>query len=335
VILLIAAVAVITAPELAQSDEAPPRAAKPKIELGLRLHARYEWQEEPAKHELDLVRSRLLLEMMPTPWLSGQLDVELSAAPAVRDAFVDVAATPVAHLVVGQFKKPFSRIELTAAGKLPLTTRGLVNERLIEDFAYGGRDVGLMVHGEAGPAWYAVGTFNGTQGAPEVDTAKDFAARVELDLGKAADVGASGSIVQRNPDIDGYEAWFRRAAEVDGHFRMGPVDGVVEVIWAEEPIPQSQRDQFGATAYALLRTPRFNDVSARPIAKVELLDDDVRLPNDHAWAGMLGVNFDFRAPLRVLVQYQEIWPTDRSSIERERRVHVQLALDMKTALATE
>ena len=97
---------------------------------------------------------------------------------------------------------------------------------------------------------------------------------------------------------------------------------------------QNSRDQVGAVAYAVLRTPRILGVSARPIVKVEVLDEDTRGSKNLAWALMGGVNLDFKAPLRLLLQAEQVVPEKLSTLPREFTVYVQLALDVKTGLAT-
>ncbi len=323
-----------SSPGVAAADEGVPQSgpavADERLSLGMRLHARYEYEDEAPEHELELVRARFFADFAPAPWLTGQLDVDIAEVPVIKDAYADAALRPYLHFVAGQLKKPFSRVELLSSGKLPLATRGLVNSRLVSDTGFGGRDIGVMLWGEVGLATYALGAFNGTMTAPEVDTAKDVAGRLELALTEAVELGASGSLIQKNPDIPGYEPWHASAVGLDARLRLGPVDATFEGIYAQAPIAGVSLEQAGGIAYAVVKTPRLFGVSARPIVKVEVFDADTSRSGDLTWAYLGGVNFDFKEPLRILVQAEQRVPESGSS---STAVFVQLALDAKIDLA--
>lgn len=89
----------------------------------------------------------------------------------LRDFFVDVGASDAVWVRLGQWKRPFSRQQITSSGKLELV------ERAITDSAFdAGRDIGVALHNQyedSPPVQWAVGLFNGTgEGAdfiPELD----------------------------------------------------------------------------------------------------------------------------------------------------------------------
>ncbi|MDF1562446.1 MAG: porin [Deltaproteobacteria bacterium] len=88
-----------------------------------------------------------------------QLDFGKGGA-ALKDALVDFKASKSLKVAVGQYKKPFSRQQLTSSGKLAFV------DRAITDKAFGaGRDIGLMLHNDfsKSPTFeWAAGVFNGT-----------------------------------------------------------------------------------------------------------------------------------------------------------------------------
>lgn len=304
---------------------------RPPVLLRGRVHTRYGWLDRAPHNELEVVRARLALDLQPEPWLFAQLDVDAVDLPIVKDAYVVLQPVAALGVTIGQFKKPFSRLELTSSGKLPLWRRGIVNDRLTRNYGYGGRDVGVMLLGRAGPFTYAAGAFNGTRTLEETDSGKDVAARLALSAADAIDLGVSGSMLHRNPE--GLQVTRTFAASIDGRLRTGPLDSRFEVIWAQEPLPEGGRDQLGAMAYVVLRTPRIEGVSLRPIVKVELLDEDTRTGASHATSLMGGVNLDFRGPLRVLLQYEQVWGQTRTSVREEKRAVAQVALDFSAPLA--
>lgn len=84
---------------------------------------------------------------------------------ALKDAYLEYALTGQARVRAGQFKRPFSRQQLTSDGRLELV------DRAITDAGFGaGRDIGLMLHNgfSRSPTFeYAAGVFNGTGNVPD------------------------------------------------------------------------------------------------------------------------------------------------------------------------
>lgn len=83
----------------------------------------------------------------------------------LRDFYADYAFFPKAlQLRVGQFKRPFSRQQITSSGNQELVDRAITDE------AFGaGRDLGLMFHDDyesSPPFEWALGVFNGTGDKP-------------------------------------------------------------------------------------------------------------------------------------------------------------------------
>jgi hypothetical protein len=96
-------------------------------------------------------------------------DFGMGGVPTLKDAYLDYGLVPgVFHARAGQYKKPFSRQQLSSGVKLNLV------ERAITDGAFGtGRDLGVMVHNDYGtspPFEYALGVFNGRGDKATVDT---------------------------------------------------------------------------------------------------------------------------------------------------------------------
>lgn len=83
----------------------------------------------------------------------------------LRDAYVDAALVPkVFQIRAGQFKRPFSRQQITSSGNLELVYRAITDE-----YFGAGRDIGIAFHNnyDKSPAFeYAVGLFNGTGDKP-------------------------------------------------------------------------------------------------------------------------------------------------------------------------
>lgn len=154
-----------------------------RLRIGGRLQARYEYENvdegagEDREHEqaFSIPRARLKLSghVFDPAWnYAFQADFGRGFV-TLKDGYVEYRA-PRVRLQVGQFKRPFSRQQITSSGDLEFV------DRTLTDRAFGaGRDIGLMAHnglGRDGFEW-AAGVFNGTgdsarfRGTAEVDPA--------------------------------------------------------------------------------------------------------------------------------------------------------------------
>ncbi|MEZ4270823.1 MAG: porin [Myxococcota bacterium] len=88
-------------------------------------------------------------------------------AVTLKDYFVDYGLLAnTLHLRVGQWKRPFSRQQITSSGRLELVDRAITDK-----FFGAGRDIGIAIHNnyESSPTFeYALGVFNGTGDKPHL-----------------------------------------------------------------------------------------------------------------------------------------------------------------------
>ncbi len=316
---------------------AAPAADEPtRLRLGMRLHPRYLVESEAPEHRFEVRRARLSLDLEAARWLEAQLDGDLVRAPAIRDAFVELRAGPVIGLRLGKFKRPFSRIELTSSGRLPLNERGIVNDLIVDDanFAFGGRDIGAALVGEAATLHYEVGVFNGSALLEETDAAKDVGARLVWTPAKAVEVGASGAFkwradaaLQRPRD----DYW---AAGLDTRLRLSRLELVGELLWGQSGRGPHRPAALGGTVYAVWRTKLSEALRLRPLVKVELLDQNVRRGDDLSLSALAGVNLHLGEYLRLMLQGQRIAPQPGADLPAAWRGVVELALDGKWDLLT-
>jgi hypothetical protein len=66
----------------------------------------------------------------------------------LRNAWVNVAIHPAFQIKVGQFKRPYSRLELRGFSSIPFLGRGLYNDLAVEDLRWGDRAVGVSLWGK-------------------------------------------------------------------------------------------------------------------------------------------------------------------------------------------
>ena len=110
-----------------------------------------------------------------------KVQVDLLKSPVLLDAQIDWTLAKAAVVRFGQFKIPFSQESLTSSADLDTIDRSQVVNKIAPgwDIGANGRDIGLVLAGQASVFVYAVGAFNGA-GINKADTNdhKDLSARL-------------------------------------------------------------------------------------------------------------------------------------------------------------
>jgi len=174
------------------------------LEIGGRLHAGWSLEHDAESddygNEFAIKRAKVQLEWKPARWLAAVIELEASEAiegSLLRDAFVQVSPMRQLEVRVGQFKKPFSGLELLSPSKRRLINRGPGNSLIIEDLMYGDRDLGVQLSGRLVKSIkldYAIGGFNGSgMNLGDPGLSKDLAARLQMRPVKPLVIGANGS----------------------------------------------------------------------------------------------------------------------------------------------
>ena len=175
--------------------------------------------------------------------LRAELQVEFAGKPKLKNVFAELRVLHwhdhAAYVRAGQFKVPFSAIELTSLWSLPLADRGLIHTVEVNRLQIAGRAIGAMATLEVPNLRLFAGAFQGTDdaGEPLVATAHDAfgqgaAVRLEWKPLKGFEVGASAStragMLLTPPPV------IRRAyaADVDAHVDLAAGPGRVRG-WAE------------------------------------------------------------------------------------------------------
>ncbi len=109
------------------------------------------------------------------------VQVDLVKSPVLLDAQIDWTMAKAAIVRFGQFKIPFSLESVTSDAELETIDRSQVVNKIAPgwDISSNGRDIGLVMAGQASIFEYAVGAFNGA-GINKADTNdhKDLSARL-------------------------------------------------------------------------------------------------------------------------------------------------------------
>jgi hypothetical protein len=220
---LLFVLALLPAPVIGQTIEA----GNLKLKLGGRVQAQY---STTSVDEAELIalnrrpsspipssmfetrRVRLSGELDYGDMVTGKLEMEFGMARLfLRDAFMNLNIDPAVQLRFGQFKKPFSAMQLLSSSRWPLIERsvrirGLTEQLQAQDadsvirtfrgrlipgeeheildvFGYQNFDLGAAVHGAVGRFGYQLGVFNGPGSDTNDDTnGKAIAARATFRL---------------------------------------------------------------------------------------------------------------------------------------------------------
>lgn len=319
------------------------------MEVQARLYGLYSWQnldDAEAKHGFSLERARLEFTFTPAKWVEAVVeaaldDVDDQGTPddLLRDAFVDLKPRRWFAVRAGQFKKPFSLMELKSKGKLPVITRGLSNDFLVRDLGYGGRDVGVALGGRLksplGLEWM-LGVFNGA-GANrlEDDTsgAKDAAGRLEVEPLDGLKLGLNGSIRNFDLSVPGNEdkpatAWMGGG---DLQLKWRGLRLQVEGLYGVNHLSASHPEAASVQALATwkIKLPR-RRMSLTPVVRVDTLWPVFSERKDRAFLATAGVNWQVVDHVRLMLQVELIRADDTlASLWPEgERVFLQLTLDM-------
>lgn len=308
------------------------------VELEGRLYVVWRLTDEPDRpgNEFLLNTARLQATWAPMEWARAVLELEVeealragSAQGLLRDAYVELSPFGWLHVLAGQFKRPFSRIELMQRRNLRTIDRGAANAWIVERLGYGGRDLGVAL---AGRLWkainldYAVGVFNGPgEGLLESggDGFKDLSARLDarpvdwfsfglsfsLDTLETADLPrlVDAAVLERNPyfvDQFGWVAgsWWMTGADVV--FRPADLRLLVEASlgenWWYEGAPLTSTVTFEAS-YEFELSEEWG-LGLEPVFRGELVLPRIAERAQRKWRATAGANLLLGSHVRVMVE---------------------------------
>jgi hypothetical protein len=260
----------------------------------------------------------------------------LDKPPYLRDAYLDARFTKALRLRAGHFKRPFSRLELTSSGVLPVRGRGLTNSLIVEDARFGGRALGLMLFGKlpskleyhaalSNPDWLADGSLE-TPGAaanarmewepvPELSLGADYGYRLEVVRGDAKDRHS-------------------HAAGVDAKLLAGPLEVVLDARLAQVPATAGNESPlaYGVAAYGRYDIDLGRGVVLQPVLLGEYMDADTDISRDEAVRSVIGLNLIPTEGLRVMPQVEIVRslrdPSVTSPITSSERYYVLLSAQL-------
>jgi len=356
----------VVCPAIADEGSGDAKSRKPKLKVGARLHALWVWTDaaEKATNEFSIDMARVSFRWQQFDLVQAKLQADLdqlfgspSMKSLLRDAWVQVAPFRWLRFRLGQFKRPFSRLELRSRGKLATVRRGLANGFLVEELGFGDRDLGLQLDGRVGSKdrgiRYAAGIFNGSgKNADEhgLSGTKDVVARFAGTPVKWLSLGASGSLKFFDRDFDAYKyypesAWMAGADLLVKHsgFRF-MTEGMVgrnygSCFYAEYPetcrlLNHGEEDPL-SWSLVVLMSYKFDlcrkwKLKLQPVLKGELFEPETDLADGKVRSFSVGTNLFITKYARLMIHGEFIFAGDgiRKWFPSENRMLVQLAFDI-------
>ena len=289
-------------------------------------------------------RARVGVDLLVDDWIEGRMEWNFAHGARLEDGWINLALDPAFQVQVGQFKKPFSRIELVSSSKVVpieygLRIRGLDDPALysehyllLEENVYLGREIGAQVHGTLGPLGYALGAFNGSdQNTRDDNDAKSFAGRLNLkpfaapfQIGAAAsyrDVAVTDAFGETSTE-DGL------AVEVDvewGGFRHPGLNLLAEVMQAKNF--GTDDPMIGGQAilswFAPLRAGRVEGIE--PLLRGSYGDPSTEFDGNSGTLLTGGLNLYFHGRNRLMVNGDYFMP-ELDTVDDEYAIRAQLQL---------
>jgi hypothetical protein len=313
----------------------------------------------------EIRRLRFGAELEYQEWLTGKLELEYAMARLqMRDVYVNFGFDPRLNLRIGQFKKPFSLLQLHSSSMWPLIERGvrirgldalmeLQNEsaggpdllgafqgdavlpeeqELLEVFGYQNYELGAALHGRFGGFGYTAGVFNGNGSDRAAETSdKSYAARVTYKLPVELPITLGSGLSHREYRVSGapgVQTADGTAYEFDveiGAFRRAGLHLLGEVAFGTN---LGAADDFLGTQAVLAY---FQPIEGKRIDGIELAarasygDPQRDLDDDSAWLWTPGVNLYFGGRNRLMLNWDFFKPSaQRFTSENALRAQAQL-----------
>ena len=311
------------------------RAAAPSFELQARVISGFEvqrsrpsgdqtrpaekdvgFQVRQARIELDAERKRfrLNLSLDLADALSSDISGGYDSPPFLRNATLEYRYSKALRLLVGRYKRPLSRIELTSAADLPVLRRGLLNGLVIKDNQWGDRAVGAMLSGRLEPAklrWY-VSLTNPDWSTSLQSQGVDVIARVQLTPIKALSLGLDGGYKYLR--LGSQAEWTHDfAIGGDVGWKVAGVHLLLEGHFADLPFETGRPQAVGGLLLADYVFELSQHWSLQPTLFAELADANAKVSETESVRFAAGLNLLGSSGFRVLPQVALVRPLGHAS----------------------
>jgi hypothetical protein len=309
--------------------EKPPWEQKPRVRVRGLVQPLLILADRPGTpdSQFTLNRARLEVRWNQGKLIEGRVEFELGMeekagtgvfgwAP-LRDAYVRLMPDRAFTFRMGQFKRPFNRLELTSPRELKLVFRGVSDWWIVEALEYGGFDLGAQVDGRVGKrpeVRYAIGVFDGNgrnQREIDLNGAKDFVGRIEVAPVRWLSLGLDASYQRFDRNV--YPGYPRQGlmGGADFELRTGGLYVLGAGMYGDNYLSV---DHYTSSSWLLLGaykiplTPWWG-LALEPVAKGEALKVDYQVIQSHILSATVGANLYVGKYVCLMFQDEAIWPT--------------------------
>ena len=265
----------------------------------------------------------------PVRWLSADVEFELAGKPELKDAWVRARGRHFGAKL-GQFKAPFSAIELESRFDLPLAERGFLHDVLTKQLQVAGRRPGVALSAQAGGELRPALTLGAFQGSVLVERDANDLKREPLFEQTLDAQSLFARATMRAGDFAFGAGYEHRVGTPElltvGHYPTGGVDVTLDThghgrglrVWLEGMAGKSwfehsrkPVDSKDATFTAVrgIVAPRIGGEQRQrfyfePYGMLGVLDPDVGVVSDLAVEQALGANVGLWRLARLGVEFQ-------------------------------
>ncbi len=233
--------------------------------------------------------------------------VDLKQPEYMRNAFINLRFRRALQLRLGHFKRPYSRLELRGAGDLQVRGRGLINDLAVEDSRWGGRALGMMLHGKFKHprlSWY-LGVSNPTWEADLTRKGIDVLGRVTYNPLRWLSLGVGGghkSVELANQQVQTNAGTFDVEIKHSGFYFM------TEAQLAQLAFELDTPTGFGFVALTSYDIKLTKNYTLQPALFGEYADAHSEFTETEAIRTVAGINSVLFEQLRIMPQVELIRP---------------------------
>jgi hypothetical protein len=268
---------------------------------------------------LDILRVRISIEF-------SDLLEKPKPGKVLRSAWANIRIHPYFQIRAGNFKRPYSRLELRGFKSIPFVGRGLFNNLAVEDLGWGDRAVGMQVWGDLALAkpglerlrWQLSVTNNALSGAPH---GFDAHARLTYDATPWLSFGVNGafkSVQDPLADEPTCRSTWKRGSECRRNVFAAGGDVALELagLYASAEVNLAQdwlnADgspwMLGALGYASYEIPITQQTRLQPVVFAEYVDSNLSYDQSQAIRAGTSFNILWTKYLRIIPQVEFIEP---------------------------
>ena len=235
----------------------------------------------------------------PFDWAELNLELEFADGVEAKDIYAKIKIDPLFKVTTGQFKKPFSQLQLTSPWDLLIPQRGLLDEYAVDKTKYGGfggRDIGLMFSGTYKndiKMEYSLGLFNNLPDKSEYH--RDIVGRFEIQPFAGFGMGLNSSFKFFNDSGNTKNAYL-----IGGDLKYKLDNFKIQLEGAYGDNIEKNDKLAGAHCITSYEIPLNESLNLIPALMVEYFDPAGQIADDQALRLAGAMNLDINEVIRLV-----------------------------------